>query len=173
MRCPSFNMKFKVKFSEADIPDVAAWRADPDTFDKYCPICYLDGMDLGDIIMHLSQDHLLNLTSPLEKWQEAKEEYGTDSEEEEDVEQVLDAPSTDFTHPYALGAARESDSSQDSSAESVAESRASSRKRRRQRKSSSGSTDISESVESTIQKNLGVIQVGFREKNRRHEFRND
>ena len=33
-RCPSFNMEIKVKFSEADIPDMAAWRANPHTFDK-------------------------------------------------------------------------------------------------------------------------------------------
>ena len=30
---PSFNMKAKVRFSEADIPDIAAWRAAPDTQD--------------------------------------------------------------------------------------------------------------------------------------------
>lgn len=110
-------MKAKVRFSEADIPDIAAWRADPDIQDKYCPICYIDEMDLSEIITHLGGEHLVQLSSPLHEWQTAKEELGTDSEEEDEVKQTFEASSSSYNHPFTPGTARESESSQDSSSE--------------------------------------------------------
>lgn len=159
--CPSFNMKAKVLFSEANLPDTVAWRADPDTEDKSCPICYWGEMDLGEMRMHLITEQDLLMDSPLCEWQAVKEDYGTDSEDEEETEEATEIPSSTYNQLHEARTARDSDSNQDSSSELVVSSRSGSRRRRRQKRNRTSASDVTEVVEAAIKKNMNSFKLDF------------